>query len=171
MDNLVNEGKGLLIDIIICIVIFSIGFLMGYHKAPVKTVYKDSAPKVTTQTKTEIQYVEKEKPTDSDIEIKQTNPTVSVNGKQYTMKKLPNETNKFDKGKVTVEQEYSIEIKAKDLIPKTPKWGMDIGYGNHGVKTGIEYNFNRNVSTYIEGTPVPKENRDRYFGAGLRVKF
>jgi hypothetical protein len=168
-----DKVKQVLIDIGTCFVIFLIGFFLGYWKAPVKTVTvpKESVATVDTKTNTEVQYVPKTSAKDSDVEVTQKTPTVSVNGKQYVMQKLPTETNKFEKGKVTVEQGYTIDIKAKDLVPPTPKWGLDIGYSNHGIKTGIEYNFNKNVAMYAEGTPVPSSNRDRYFGAGLKVRF
>jgi hypothetical protein len=179
MDILgMDKVKTIAIGIVTLIVVFFVGFGVGYYKAPVKIATKEvvkevRVPVVTTatETKTEVQYVEKETPDDSDVEVDTAEPKVTVNGKQYQMEKLPDEINKFDKGKVTVQQGYSIKIDAKDIIPKTPKWGFDIGYSNHGVKTGVEYNFNRNVSTYIEGTPVPVDNKDRYIGAGLRVKF
>ena len=180
MDNIINKFKQVAIYVLGALIIFAVGFALGYYKAPpkvktvtqIKTEVKEvpSLP-IEEKTNTEVQYIPKDTPEDSDVDVEQTAPKVTVNGKQYQMQKLPDEVNKFDKGKVTVQQGYSIKIDAKDIIPKTPKWGIDIGYGNHGVKTGVEYNFNKNVSTYIEATPVPPENRDRYFGGGLRVKL
>lgn len=169
--------KNRLITMTICLCIFCLGYGVGYFKAPAKVVYRDvikeAEPKVVTQTetKTEAQYVPKETNQDADVEITNTNPSVSVNGKKYEMTKLPTETNKFEKGKVTVQQGYEIKIDAKELIPKPPKYEMDIGYSNHGVTTGVGYNFNRNVGIYVEGTPVPKGGKDHFVGAGLRVKF
>lgn len=170
-------GTGNFSKIIVCVAIvffaFVIGLVVGYKKAPTKIVYKDAEPKIETrtETKTEVQYVEKTSPDDADVEIDNSNPVVSIDGKKFEMQKLPTETNKFEDGKVTVKQGYEIKINAKDVIPKTPKWGMDIGYSNHGIKTGVEYNFNRNVSAYVEGTPVPTGDKDRYIGAGIRAKF
>lgn len=165
-------------EVLICFGIFLLGFLFGYYKAPVKeqVVYrtiKEDTPKVVAQSEDtkEIQYVAKETPQDSDVEITDSNPSVSINGKKFEMQKLPTEQTKFDKGKLEVKQGYEIKIDAKELIPKTPKWGMDIGYSNHGVKTGVEYNFNRNVSAYVEGTPKPPQDKDRFYGAGIRIKF
>ena len=180
MDILgMGKIKTIAIGIAVIVAIFLAGFGFGYYKAPTKIVtqtqveYKDSEPKVVTktETQTEVQYVEKTSPVDSDIEVENTAPKVTINGKQYRMEKLPDEVNKFDKGKVTVQQGYSIKIDAKDIIPKTPKWGFDVGYSNHGVKTGIEYNFNKNLAAYVEGTPVPPENKDRFLGAGIRGRF
>jgi len=165
--------KGRLKDILICLAIFCLGFLAGYYKAPTKIVYRDSEPRIITQTKTktEVQYIEKESPKDADVEITNENPTVSIDGKKFEMKKLPTEKTKFDQGKVTVEQGYEIKIDASQVVPKTPKFGLDVGYSNHGIKTGLEYNFNRNVAAYVEGTLVPKEGRDRYYGVGVKVRF
>lgn len=143
--------------------------------APTKTVTVSEKPKAKvetkTETKTEVQYVEKTSNKDADVEITNTKPSVSVNGKKYEFEKVAGETSKFDKGKVTVEQGYKIEINAKDLVPKTPKWGMDIGYSNHGLKLGVEHNFNKNVGVYVEGTPMKQGDKDRFVGAGLKVRF
>ena len=179
MDNIINKFKQIAIYVIAGIILLGVGIGIGYYNAPVKVqtvevvkeVAKEPTATTTATQKTEVQYVPKDTPEDSDVEVETTAPKVTVNGKQYQMTKLPDEVNKFDKGKVTVQQGYSIKIDAKDIIPKTPKWGIDVGYSNHGVKTGIEYNFNKNLAAYVEGTPVPPENKDRFLGAGIRGRF
>ena len=151
---------------------FTLGAFAGHSLFP-KTIIQTPDPVIVTKTvaTTEVQYVEKESPKDADVEITNKNPTVSVNGKKFEMTKLPDETNKFDKGKVTVEQGYSVDIKLKDIVPVTPKWGADIGYTNHGYKVGASYSFNRNVSMYAEAVPMPIEGKDVYYGVGLQIKF
>ena len=99
------------------------------------------------------------------------NPTVEVNGKKYEFEKLPDEKYKFEQGKLQVEQGYTFKIDASALKPKQPKFGVDLGYSNHGVVVGGRYNLNKNVSIGVFGTPKPKEKRDKFFGGGLTINF
>jgi hypothetical protein len=62
--------------------------------------------------------VYKESPKDADVEITNTKPTVSVNGKKYEFEKLPDEKYKFENGKLQVEQGYNLKIDASALVPK-----------------------------------------------------
>lgn len=166
-----------LFKIIPFVLVFAVGCFAGYKLAPVKTITKVETKvetkyvEVEGKTKTEVQYVYKESPKDADVEITNTKPTVSVNGKKYEFEKLPEEKYKFENGKLQVEQGYNLKIDASALVPKQPKWGADIGYSNHGVYTGVRYNFNRNVSAYVGGTPKAVRDRDRYFGGGITINF
>lgn len=159
--------------LVVLLVGMGIGILLKYgHQPKTNTIVKE-VPKteIKTQTVTRVQYVPKTSKTDSDVEIVNKNPTVSVNGKQYQFQKLPTESNKFEDGKVTVTQGYDIKIDAKDLIPKQPKWGLDVGYSNHGYTIGVRHNFNRNVSVSVMGTPVQKDGKDRFYGGALTINF
>lgn len=160
---------------LIGILIFVLGCFCGYKLSPVKeklvTKVDTKYVEIDGKTKTQIQYVQKSDKSDADVEIKNETPKVKVNDKTFTFEKLPDEKVKFDKGKVLVEQGYSIKIDAKSLIPKQPKWGVDFGYSNHGYVTGVRYNFNRNVSIYGFGTPKPLERRDKFYGGGLTINF
>ena len=133
----------------------------------VETKYVEVEGKHTT----EVKYVQKESLKDSDVVVKNNNPKVEVNGKQYTFEKLPDEKYKFDQGKLQVEQGYTFKIDASALVPKQPKWGVDLGYSNHGYVVGGRYNINKNVSIGVFGTPKPREGRDKFFGGGLTINF
>lgn len=133
----------------------------------VETKYVEVEGKHTT----EVQYVYKESPKDADVSIKTENPKVEVNGKKYEFEKLPDEKYKFENGKLQVEQGYTFKIDASALVPKQPKWGVDVGYGNHGVYTGVRYNFNRNVSAFVGGTPKQGRDKDKYIGGGITINF
>ena len=89
------------------ILIFLIGCGVGYNLAPTKekivTKTETKYVEVEGKTKTQIQYIQKNSKSDSDVEINNKDPKVSVNGKQYTFEKLPNETSKFENGKLLVE--------------------------------------------------------------------
>lgn len=166
-----------LFKIIPFVLVFAVGCFAGYKLAPVKTVTKVETKVETKYVEvegkhtTEVQYVQKESPKDADVVVKNNNPKVEVNGKQYTFEKLPDEKYKFDQGKLQVEQGYTFKIDASALVPKQPKWGADIGYSNHGIYGGVRYNFNRNVSAYVGGTPKAVRDRDRYFGGGITINF
>lgn len=160
---------------VVGIAIFSVGCWAGYHFAPTKekivTKTETKYVEVEGKTKTQVQYVYKTDKSDADVEIKNADPKVSVNGKQYTFEKLPEENVKFEKGKLQVEQGYEIKIDAKSLIPKQPKWGIDFGYSNHGYVTGLRYNFNRNISVSGFGVPKPTNGRDKFYGGALTINF
>ena len=155
------------------ILVFCVGFGVGYHFAPEKIVTqtKTEYVQVEGKTKTEVQYVYKESPKDADVEVNNENPKVKINDKTFTFEKLPDEKVKFDKGKVQIEQGYEIKIDAKSLIPKQPKWGVDFGYSNHGYYAGLRHNFNRNVSFHAIGVPKPIDNKDKFYGGGLTINF
>lgn len=72
---------------------------------------------------------------------------------------------------MNVEQGYALKIDASALVPKQPKFGLDLGYSNHGVVVGGRYNLNKNVSVSVFGTPNPKEKRDKFYGGGLTINF
>ena len=86
------------------ILIFCIGFGIGYHFAPGKekivTQTKTEYVQVEGKTKTEVKYVAKDGTKDADVEVKNTNPTVKINDKTYTFEKLPDEKYKFEDGKI-----------------------------------------------------------------------
>ena len=169
--NCSNFTKQFLIGILI----FALGCFCGYKLSPVKekviTKVETKYVEVEGKTKTQIQYIQKENKNDADVEVKNIDPKVKVNDKTFTFEKLPDEKVKFEKGKVQIEQGYEIKIDAKSLIPKQPKWGVDIGYSNHGFVTGLRYNFNRNISVSGFGVPKPINGRDKFYGGGLTINF
>ena len=86
------------------ILVFFVGFGVGYHFAPEKVVTKTEVKteyvQVEGKTKTEVKYVAKDGTKDADVEVKNTNPTVKINDKTYTFEKLPDEKYKFENGKL-----------------------------------------------------------------------
>ena len=56
-------------------------------------------------------------------------------------------------------------------MPKQTKWGVDIGYSNHGYISGIRYNFNRSVSAFGVGVIRPINGRDKFYGGGVTINF
>lgn len=68
--------------------------------------------KVEYRDRTEIQYVPKESSSDADVEIIKAQPkvTASVNGQKYDFALVQGETQKFDKGKLTVDQSSTIAV-------------------------------------------------------------
>lgn len=156
--------------LVVLLVGMGIGIMLAYNP---KEDNQPNPPKaeVKTQTKTSVQYIPKSSPRESDVEIKQENPTVSVNGKKYQFEKLPEESAKFEKGKLEVTQRYNVSIDAKSLVPKRPKWGADVGLSNHGYTVGLRYNANRNVSFGVKGTPAPREGKDHYYEGYMQINF
>ena len=169
------KWQNYIVKFLIGILIFALGCFCGYKLSPVKeklvTKVETKYVEVEGKTKTQIQYIQKETKNDADVEVKNVDPKIKVNDKTFTFEKLPDEKVKFEKGKVQIEQGYEIKIDAKSLIPKQPKWGVDIGYSNHGLVTGLRYNFNRNVSISGFCVPKPTEGRDKFYGGGLTINF
>ena len=75
---------------------------------------------VETQAKTQIQYVEKETPKDADVQITKEKPQVVVdyNGEQTKFDTLDNETQKFDKGKLQVDQTSKVTLDVTPIVQK-----------------------------------------------------
>lgn len=174
-----SENKWLhyIFKLIPFIVVFTVGVCVGYKLMPEKVVVKTEVKtetkvvEVAGETKTEVRYLQKASNSDADVNIKTNNPTVSVNGKKYEFEKLPEEKHKFENGKLEVEQGYTFKIDASALVPKQPKFGLDLGYSNHGLVVGGRYNFNKNVSIGVYGVPKPREGRDKFIGGGLTISF
>lgn len=75
---------------------------------------------VQTQAKTQIQYVEKESKHDADVQITKEKPQVVVdyNGQQTKFDTLDNETQKFDKGKLQVDQTSKVTLDVTPIVQK-----------------------------------------------------
>lgn len=151
-----------------------LGIWVGFSTASEKEkpiVGQKPVIKTESVAKNEISYVPKRNKSESDVEIVSDAPKVSFNGKHYVMEKLPSEEHKFDNGKVLIKQGYELKIDASDFVPKDPKWGMNVGYSNHGYVIGVERYFNRNVSIGVMGTPIKKEGKDKILLATFSVRF
>lgn len=75
---------------------------------------------VETQAKTQIQYVEKKDNHDADVQITKPAPEVVVdyNGQQTKFQTLDNETQKFDKGKLQVDQASKVTLDVTPIVQK-----------------------------------------------------
>lgn len=75
---------------------------------------------VETQAKTQIQYVEKKDNHDADVQITKPAPEVIVdyNGQQTKFQTLDNETQKFDKGKLQVDQASKVTLDVTPIVQK-----------------------------------------------------
>lgn len=115
-----------------------------------KIVYKEKPIAVIEskyETVTTGMYTKKEKPTDADIEVKQSQPVVNVkvNEKDYQFKLDQYESQKFDKGKFVLTQGGTISIDVK--TPKdTKEWGLGVGYGTNGFGLMLEKRMGNTVS-------------------------
>ncbi|WP_416999504.1 hypothetical protein [Acidaminococcus intestini] len=146
------------------LVCFVIGFLTGFswraihHKCQTQkaTQTKDVAVESKIETKTIVRYVEKESPTDADVDVtipKQT-LTVKVNGKEQTFQKSDNEKYVLDKNKIALEQssKASIDIKVP-VIDNTRRWELGVGVDKHGQPAGmVGFPIKGNVGGWVAGS-------------------
>lgn len=108
------------------------------------------------ETKTIVRYVEKESPTDADVDVtipKQT-LTVKVNGKEQTFQKSDNEKYVLDKNKIALEQssKASIDIKVP-VIDNTRRWELGVGVDKHGQPAGmVGFPIKGNVGGWVAGS-------------------
>lgn len=82
---------------------------------------------VETQAETKIQYVEKQTPQDADVQITKPAPEVVVdyNGQQTKFETLNNETQKFDKGKLRVDQTSKVTLDVTPIVQKEVQTAVD----------------------------------------------
>lgn len=82
---------------------------------------------VETQAKTQIQYVEKKDNHDADVQITKPAPEVVVdyNGQQTKFETLDNETQKFDKGKLQVDQTSKVTLDVTPIVQKEVQAAVD----------------------------------------------
>lgn len=111
-----------------------------------------------TKTQTQIQYVdkpvlvytdpatgktvEKVDPTDVRLTANPANVNVMVNGKPYTFDLLQGETQKFEKGVVTLDQNSTISFKMDiqpTIIDNTASGGIDLYAGNKDAGIGLRH--------------------------------
>ena len=149
--------KKVVFALILVAVVAILGYILwhSYHKTPVppKSVHKattETTAQVTSKNTTTFQYVPKTSPTDSDIEfVSNTTDSepirVTVNGVQQEIPKpTVTESQKFEKGKLVVTEDRTVNIDLK--IPEQPK-----------LKKGL----------YAEQDVVPKKDK----AVGVRVSY
>jgi hypothetical protein len=142
----------------LCIVIglvlaLSIGYFVfrGNTPAPpptanVVTEYKDT---------TTIQYIPKTSKNDSDVEVNKALPKVSVavNGTQHSMDLVQGETQKFDKGKIVVDQSSTLTVDVSAEVEAQVEHGIAKAFAQQSkkprVKLGIEGSVDSGVKADV----------------------
>lgn len=113
----------------LCVVAFAIGwyscekFNANYVEVTVeKEVVKEIPVEIPVEVKgeTEVVYVEKESPDDSDVSITAEKPTIKMdyNGEQYEFETLSNETQKFDKGKLDINTSSTTTLDITPIVDR-----------------------------------------------------
>lgn len=152
--------------IIILLLIFVVGFTVGYfsHKSKIVEITKDvvvtkEVPKVKTitNTQTEFRYIPKDNVSDSDVEatIKKPTVSVSVNGKKHDFDLVQGETQKFDKGKLVMDQTSTITFDVK--VPD-----------RNELRLSAEMEVNKDKISPI--VSVEKQNGRLHYGAKYDIK-
>lgn len=143
---------------------FTIGFLSGFswramnHKCPVpKPAHtQDVATESKVETKTIVRYIEKESPTDADVDISvpKTELTVKVNGQTQKFKKTDNEQYVLDKNKIALEQQSKATVDIKvPVIDDTRKWELGVGVDKHGQPAGmVGFPLKGHVGGWVAGS-------------------
>lgn len=131
---LINHWKLIVTFVFVIVLSFVCGWKACVHfnknivEVPVtKVEVREVKVPVETQAKTEIQYVEKETPQDADVQITKPAPEVVVdyNGQQTKFETLDNETQKFDKGKLQVDQTSKVTLDVTPIVQKEVQTAVD----------------------------------------------
>ena len=106
--------------------------------------------KSTNTIKTEIRYVEKETSSDSDIEFNREKPNVSVRvngGETYNFNLLENESFKFEKGKLDINQSSSMQLDITADDYRKSKWQITTAANaDKDTLFGLSYSLGHSVS-------------------------
>lgn len=124
-----NKDKVLYGIIIVSLLVIS--FMLGWQMCKKYNANRVEVPKVVTEVKevkipvesqkeSVIRYVQKETPNDADVEIHSDKPQVVINynGKETAFDTLDNETQKFDKGKLKVEQSSKTTLDVTPIVER-----------------------------------------------------
>lgn len=131
---LVSHWKLIVAFVFVIVLSFACGWKACVHfnknvvEVPVtKVEVREVKVPVQTETKTQIQYVEKETPQDADVQITKEKPQVVVdyNGQQTKFDTLDNETQKFDKGKLQVDQTSKVTLDVTPIVQKEVQSAVD----------------------------------------------
>lgn len=163
-----NQYKIPIIGLFVFILGVALGGVGTYYLFP-RTITNTVEKPVIQETvkyidRTEVVYVPKTSPTDADVEITKAQPAVkvAVNGKDYEFKLEQKEEQKFDQGKLVVNQSGAISVDVKTHVEKR-NWTLKVGQSNNGIAGGLDYQMgNILIWTYVD----PKT-----YGAGVGVKF
>lgn len=165
-----QKYRGPVLILIAVLLIFGLGVFVGvkflappltqHHYTETNTVVQPTIiqGETKTDTQTQIQYVEKPvlvytdpatgetkeqiDPTDVRLTADPAKVNVSVNGKPYTFDLLQDESQKFEKGQVTLDQNSTISFKMDvqpTIIDNTSSGGIDTYIGNKDIGIGIRH--------------------------------
>ena len=125
------ENKDKVLYGISIVSLLAISFMCGGQACKKYNANRVEVPKVVTEVKevkipvesqkeSVIQYVQKETPNDADVEIRSDKPQVVINynGKETAFDTLDNETQKFDKGKLKVEQSSKTTLDVTPIVER-----------------------------------------------------
>ena len=129
--SFVMQHKAAIAKVLVVLLIAGLSFFAGWkacqrfganvvEKPVTVTEIKEVKVPVASETKTEVQYVPKESKDDADVQIHTQKPEVVVdyNGQQTKFATLDNETQKFDKGKLKVEQESKTVLDVTPIVQR-----------------------------------------------------
>ena len=155
--SLIYPYRRYIVAVLAIIAAFSFGFYRGRVTAPEKIIEKEvPVEHIVTQTKTvtDIRYVPKATPTDSDVDIRipKQEIKVAVNGKEQTIRKADTEKYVFDQNKLQLEQysKASLDIKIP-TVDKTRRWSIGIGAGKDGAAYMIRGPLKKHVGAWVAG--------------------
>ena len=138
-----NKWWILLIGIVaaLCLIF---GIWWGQHKIKpevitvTKTIEKPVIKEIIKyKTQTQVKYIPKANGESTDVELNIPHPKVNVklNDKPYSFDLLSEESQKFEKGKLVLDQSGDINITIKEEKPKNFQVGL--GYGTNGLSGTI----------------------------------
>lgn len=156
-----------IISILKYVFCFFLGFLFCHFFFP--NVIKDTpsvidsipvSGTVVAETKTDVQYIEKESSDDSDIDIdiKPVELKVKVNDKEVNIKKSVDEKYVFDKNKLSLNQaskaEFSVKVEPV-YIDNTKHWGFGLGTDLKTVYGKVDFPINKksSIDGWVIGSP------------------
>lgn len=169
--------------ILAAIAAFFIGLAVGIicfpqHHYTEKITEKPAKVKaeVKHESETTAQYVPKvttpggqKENTDVEANIGQPAVNVKVNGQPYSFSLLQNEKQKFEDGKLVLNQSSDIGIDLivkPQVIDRTKRWSVGVGYGGNGLGGKIDFPIggNENFGGWVYG--------DKKGGAvGVAIRF
>ena len=121
---------------LVAILLFASGWFANWHfnprvvEKPVNVEKQVQVPveiPVAVKGDTEIRYVEKTSPSDSDVEIHQEPPQISMqyNDKLYRIDTLKDEEQKFDKGKLDIKQSSTATLDVTPIADREVSVALD----------------------------------------------
>lgn len=134
----VLDHKRLFAEAVVAALVLALMFIAGWKACQrfdanvvevptVVTEVKEVKVPVASETKTEVRYVEKDSARDADVQIDTGRPQVVVdyNGQQTKFATLDNETQKFDHGKLKVEQESKTVLDVTPIVEREVKSAVE----------------------------------------------